>query len=73
MPTCNRLIALDTETTGLYPQRGDRLISIGCVEILANGEPGTSFHQLINPKRPVSINGLSVSERSACTAIRGRC
>ncbi len=60
MPTCSRLIALDTETTGLYPKHGDRLISIGCVEILANGEPGTSFHQLINPERPVSIGAQRV-------------
>lgn len=60
MPTCSRLIALDTETTGLYPQHGDRLISIGCVEILANGEPGASFLQLINPERPVSIGAQRV-------------
>ena len=60
MPTCSRLIALDTETTGLYPKHGDRLISIGCVEILANGEPGVTFHQLINPERPVSIGAQRV-------------
>lgn len=60
MQTCSRLIALDTETTGLYPQCGDRLISIGCVEILTNGEPGASYHQLINPQRPVSVGAQRV-------------
>ena len=56
----NRLIALDTETTGLYPKYGDRLISIGCVEIQQNGEPGRTYHQLLNPDRPVSIGAQRV-------------
>lgn len=56
----NKLIALDTETTGLYPKYGDRLISIGCVEILENGETGSTFHQLLNPERPVSIGAQRV-------------
>ena len=55
-----RLIALDTETTGISPKFGDRLISIGCVEISDNGEPGATYHQLINPERPVSIGAQRV-------------
>lgn len=56
----NRLIALDTEATGLYPKHGDRLVSIGCVEILQNGDPGRMYHQLINPERPVTVGAQRV-------------
>lgn len=55
-----RLIALDTETTGLYPKYGDRLISIGCVEILSTGKPGNAYHRLLNPERPISVGAQRV-------------
>ena len=59
-----REIVLDTETTGLDPLRGDRLVEIGCVE-LVNGFPtGNSFHHYLNPEREMSdaafqVHGLS--------------
>jgi len=44
-----REIVFDTETTGLDPYQGDRLVEIGCVE-LVNGFPtGNSFHAYLNP------------------------
>ncbi len=60
-----REIVLDTETTGLDPFLGHRLVEIGCVE-LVNGIPsGQSFHTYLNPGRDVpeearAVHGLSV-------------
>src|SRR3954469_10946457 len=59
-----REIIFDTETTGLDPYQGDRLVEIGCVE-LVNGFPtGKTFHAYINPERDVpeqafAVHGLS--------------
>src|SRR6478735_3754068 len=59
-----REIVFDTETTGLDPYQGDRLVEIGCVE-LVNGFPtGNSFHAYLNPEREVpdgafQVHGLS--------------
>ena len=59
-----REIVFDTETTGLDPYQGDRLVEIGCVE-LVNGFPtGNSFHYYLNPEREMSdgafqVHGLS--------------
>jgi DNA polymerase-3 subunit epsilon len=59
-----REIVFDTETTGLDPYQGDRLVEIGCVE-LVNGFPtGKSFHYYLNPQRDVpegafKVHGLS--------------
>ena len=59
-----REIVFDTETTGLDPYQGDRLVEIGCVE-LVNGFPtGNSFHYYVNPERDVpdaafQVHGLS--------------
>src|ERR1700754_4650324 len=59
-----REIVLDTETTGLDPLRGDRLVEIGCVEIF-NGMPtGQTYHVYINPERDMpkeafDVHGLS--------------
>ena len=55
-----REIVLDTETTGLDPLRGDRLIEIGCVEIFNRMPTGQSFHRHINPERQVSAEALAV-------------
>ena len=46
-----REIVLDTETTGLDPLRGDRLVEIGCVEIFNRMPTGQIFHRHINPER----------------------
>src|ERR1043166_508804 len=60
-----REIVFDTETTGLDPYQGDRLVEIGCVE-LVNGFPtGKSFHAYLNPERDMpdaafQVHGLSI-------------
>ncbi|MDR1390838.1 MAG: DNA polymerase III subunit epsilon [Holosporales bacterium] len=59
-----REVVLDTETTGLSFLNGDRIIEIGCVEIIDKRITGEVFHVLINPEREVSeeafkITGLS--------------
>ena len=45
-----RDIVLDTETTGLDPRKGDRLIEIGCIELLNRIPTGREFHRYINPQ-----------------------
>ncbi|MCX7309747.1 MAG: exonuclease domain-containing protein, partial [Afipia sp.] len=46
-----REIVLDTETTGLDPNKGDRLVEIGCVELLNRIPTGATFHVYLNPER----------------------
>lgn len=55
-----REIVFDTETTGLDCLNGDRLIEIGCVELLNHIPTGRTFHRYINPKRAVSAEALMV-------------
>ena len=55
-----REIVLDTETTGLDPLRGDRLIEIGCVEIVKRIPTGREFHRYLNPDRDVQEDALAV-------------
>jgi DNA polymerase-3 subunit epsilon len=55
-----REIVLDTETTGLNPQGGDRLIEIGCVELLNRIPTGREFHRYINPQRDVPAEAVAV-------------
>ena len=45
-----REIVLDTETTGLDPKRGDRIVEIGCVELINHIPSGRIYHQYINDK-----------------------
>jgi DNA polymerase-3 subunit epsilon len=59
-----RQIVLDTETTGLNPAEGDRLVEIGCIEIFNHVPTGNSFHCYLNPERPMderafAVHGLS--------------
>ena len=49
-----RYIVFDTETTGLDPFTGDRIIEIGAVELIDKQRSGRVFHQLINPQRALS-------------------
>ncbi|WP_029351739.1 DNA polymerase III subunit epsilon [Bosea sp. 117] len=60
-----REIVLDTETTGLDPLRGDRLVEIGCVEMLNRIPTGQSFHVYINPQRDMPIEAFNVHGLSA--------
>lgn len=55
-----REIILDTETTGLDPKRGDRVIEIGCVEIYNRIPTGREFHCFINPERAVPVEAENV-------------
>ncbi|MBA3518678.1 MAG: DNA polymerase III subunit epsilon [Rhizobiales bacterium] len=55
-----REIVVDTETTGLECLKGDRLIEIGCVELLNHIPTGRTFHAYINPRRAVSVDALHV-------------
>jgi DNA polymerase III subunit epsilon len=60
-----REIIFDTETTGLDPYQGDRLVEIGCVE-LVNGFPsGKTFHVYLNPQRDMPDQAFQVHGLSA--------
>jgi DNA polymerase-3 subunit epsilon len=59
-----REIVFDTETTGLSPLTGDRMVEIGCVELLNKVETGRTFHAYFNPQRAMpsgaeAVHGLS--------------
>ncbi len=60
-----REIVLDTETTGLDPLRGDRLVEIGCVEIYNRMPTGQTFHCYINPERDMPAEAFAVHGLSA--------
>ena len=55
-----RQIVLDTETTGLNPRTGDRVIEIGCVELNNRMLTGNNFHRYINPERDSDEGALAV-------------
>lgn len=55
-----RQIILDTETTGLEPEQGHRVIEIGCVEIFKRRKTGRTFHRYIRPDREVDRGALQV-------------
>ena len=59
-----REVVLDTETTGLSPLDGDRIVEIGCVELVNHLATGNTYHQYINPERDMpkgafDVHGLS--------------
>ncbi|MCW5588035.1 MAG: DNA polymerase III subunit epsilon [Legionellales bacterium] len=55
-----RQIVLDTETTGLDPKLGHRIIEIGCIEIVDRRITRKSFHHYINPERDIDAGALNV-------------
>ena len=55
-----REIVFDTETTGLNPAAGDRIVEIGCVEIFNRVETGRHFHAYFNPERPMPADAEAV-------------
>jgi len=55
-----RQIMLDTETTGLDPALGHRVIEIGCVEMLGRRLTGQRFHSYINPQREIDAGAMQV-------------
>ena len=48
-----RQVVLDTETTGLEPEQGHRVIEIGCVELINRRKTGRRFHRYLRPDRPI--------------------
>ena len=59
-----REIIFDTETTGLNPAGGDRIVEIGCIEVVNRVETGRTFHAYFNPERPMpseaeAVHGLT--------------
>lgn len=61
-----REIIFDTETTGLDPKTGDRMVEIGCVEMVGRVETGNTYHAYYNPERDMpsaaeAVHGLSIS------------
>jgi DNA polymerase-3 subunit epsilon len=60
-----REIVFDTETTGLDPNQGDRLVEIGCIELVNRFPSGRTFHCYFNPQRDMpeaafNVHGLSI-------------
>ena len=56
----NRIVVLDTETTGLNPQEGHRIIEIGCVELINRRLTGNRFQVYINPDRLIDAGAIEV-------------
>lgn len=55
-----RQIVLDTETTGLEPEQGHRIIEIGCIEIVNRRLTGNHYHQYLQPERDVEAGAMEV-------------
>ena len=55
-----REIVLDTETTGFRFNDGDRIVEIGCVELVNHVATGNSYHQYINPERLMPAEAFKV-------------
>jgi DNA polymerase III subunit epsilon len=55
-----RQIVLDTETTGLEPELGHRIIEIGCVELVNRRVTGRTFHRYLNPERAIDEGAMAV-------------
>lgn len=56
----NRLVVLDTETTGLSPQEGHRVIEIGCVELVNRRPTKRYFHYYLNPDRDIDAGATAI-------------
>ena len=74
-----REIVLDTETTGVEPLKGDRIVEIGCVELVNHCPTGRNYHVYINPERNMPegafrVHGLSeafLSDKPVFAAVAG--
>jgi DNA polymerase-3 subunit epsilon len=60
-----REIVLDTETTGLDPLTGDRVVEVGCIELFNRIPTGQTFHRYINPERDMPASAFEVHGLSA--------
>lgn len=73
-----REIVFDTETTGLDPRTGDRMVEIGCIELVNRVPTGATFHAYFNPDRDMpeqaeAVHGLSAAFLSDKPRFRDRC
>ena len=55
-----REIVFDTETTGFDPNSGDRIVEIGCIELVNRMPTGENFHQYVNPEREVPASAAKI-------------
>ena len=55
-----RQIILDTETTGLNPATGDRIIEVGCIELINRRQTGKTLHQYNNPEHDIAEGAFAV-------------
>jgi len=55
-----REIVLDTETTGLVPAEGHRIVEIGALEMINHMPTGKTFHVYINPERPIDPDAMAI-------------
>jgi DNA polymerase-3 subunit epsilon len=55
-----RRVVLDTETTGLVPEEGHRIIEVACLELAGRRPTGRHFHRFLNPERAVDIGATQV-------------
>jgi DNA polymerase-3 subunit epsilon len=55
-----RQVVLDTETTGLNPNKGDRIVEVGCIEMIDRKVTGEHFHVYINPERDIPEEVIAV-------------
>lgn len=55
-----RQIVLDTETTGIDPNEGHRIIEIGCVEVIERELTGRNYHVYVNPEREVEAEAITI-------------
>ena len=60
-----REIVLDTETTGFDPAQGDRMVEIGCIELINHVPTGETFQRYLNPERDMSSGAFAVHGLSA--------
>ena len=60
-----REIVLDTETTGLDPDQGHRLVELGCIELLNRIPTGATFHAYLNPERDMPAEAFAIHGLSA--------
>mgnify|MGYP000515961364 CR=1 FL=1 len=60
-----REIVFDTETTGLDPQTGDKLVEMGCIELVNRIPTGNSYHAYYNPQRDMPMEAEQVHGLSA--------
>ena len=55
-----REIVLDTETTGLDPKAGHKIVEIGCIELINHMPTGNTYHQYINPQRDMPMEAFNI-------------